>query len=74
MFSGRLLKCKNCGFTFKSSMNFESMWTTVIVDGVLIDFCPKCFGVPRRHWPIQVVDAYDEFIASGSHPDKKTGQ
>lgn len=66
LFNGRRMVCKNCGFTMTSSKEFESMWTTVQVDDKLIDFCPKCWGVPRRHWPPETVEAYDQWIQKGS--------
>lgn len=71
MFTGRLLKCAKCGFTFKSSSSINSMWTTVEIDGKLIDFCPNCWGVPRQHWPSAVKIAYDAYIAANGHPDTK---
>lgn len=65
LFSGRLMTCSKCGFKFQSSMEFESMWTTVQVDDKLIDFCPKCWGIPRHLWPKELQEAYDN-----DHPTK----
>jgi len=59
LFAGRLMTCNKCKFQFQSSMEFESMWTTVEVDGVLIDFCPHCWGIPRYLWPVQLREKWD---------------
>lgn len=73
LFAGRLMKCEKCGFTFKSSMDFESMWTTVEIDGKLIDFCPFCWGIPRKLWPDEVKVAWDTFHAKKQAEDRKKG-
>lgn len=60
LFSGRQMTCNKCGWSFKSNLNFESMWTTVQVDDKLIDFCPHCWGIPRHLWPEEVKIAWDK--------------
>lgn len=59
LFAGREMTCEHCGWKFKSNLNFESMWTTVEVDGKLIDFCPHCWGIPRYLWPQEVKEKWD---------------
>ena len=73
LFAGRMMKCEKCGFQFKSSMEFESMWTTVQVDDKLIDYCPFCWGIPRRLWPEQVKVEWDAFHLAKQRSDRQKG-
>jgi hypothetical protein len=56
LFSGRTMICLHCGWTMKSSPNFQSQWTTIEADGKLMDICPFCWGIPSKMIPQQVKD------------------
>jgi hypothetical protein len=58
LFEGRLLKCTKCGFEFQSRPQLESMFTTVQINELLIDFCPFCWGVPKDKIPKEVKTAH----------------
>lgn len=61
LFSGRVMKCETCGFIFTSRENIESMFTTLEIDGKLLDYCPFCWGVPIKNIPVEVKTAHEVF-------------
>lgn len=41
---GEMMVCRKCGKQQRSNPKKQSQWTAVVIGGLVIYFCPACFG------------------------------